>query len=640
MTKEQTGMDGSGSLQPGPVLHGGRKNANRIQFGVDPLSVETEYVDLNAKSAEPQMDVKAPERPKIQLVTSEIEEDEFDEGPQEPRPKSVLRKIADNFRVLSPRRLKSPETKESASGSSVTTSKPSSTSPSNSSTGESGVKSGSSGRDSLDSEELDAFDSLSRYSRTLSLAVDHVNRERSTSADRRSPSFFRLPSRTSSLPILRPVELPALENPILFGDTLKRSFDNIVAMSLYSGRNEKFMNIAESFVNEVAGGLLPLSWEEPLKNLYLDRIIPDVDSEDFLFDINENLKYIKEKYMDHPEYFSGESAEATHTDLSDNGVQYKVIFNEEFLSVEFTKGNVLKMTKTVLGKGSTIAKSKSLNVDNKISVAHQNVLITPCDIFYYPGMLKLVLFFSSEFDPSCNTDFLYQFVSTFYSGVYGPSRKDLYYITRFEDIPESVIPIEMVLDSYQTDTEAGEIARAKIDAAREYFLDPKFRDLIIKDYTKEEIRYKKLDPVPKTIEDVLEASKLILRMYWKAHNLTSQRPEDIDEFVYDEANIGHLQSFFLDTFTFEDVLHLFTTLVIDLDPSTAYRDHSASFLYAAYIEIILDKPARGYLMDVSELENKLKEMWAVNINPRAFRSIHGQSVRVADTDLLNKRVLK
>ena len=81
MTKEQTGLDGSGSLQPGPVLHGGRKNTNRIQFGVDPLSVETEYVDLNAKSAEPQMDVKAPERPKIQLVTSEIEEDEFDEGP-------------------------------------------------------------------------------------------------------------------------------------------------------------------------------------------------------------------------------------------------------------------------------------------------------------------------------------------------------------------------------------------------------------------------------------------------------------------------------------------------------------------------------------------------------------------------------
>ena len=91
----------------------------------------------------------------------------------------------------------------------------------------------------------------------------------------------------------------------------------------------------------------------------MDRIIPDVDSEDFLFDINENLKYIKEKYMNHPEYFSGESAEAKHTDLSDNGVQYKVIFNEEFLSVEFTKGNVLKMTKPLLGKGSTIAKSKS-----------------------------------------------------------------------------------------------------------------------------------------------------------------------------------------------------------------------------------------------------------------------------------------
>ena len=140
-------------------------------------------------------------------------------------------------------------------------------------------------------------------------------------------------------------------------------------------------------------------------------------------------------------------------------------------------------------------------------------------------MLKLVLFFSSEFDPSCNTDFLYHSVSTFYSGVYGPSRKDLYYITRFEDIPESVIPIEMVLDSYQTDTEAGEIARAKIDA-HVNILDPKFRDLIIKDYTKEEeIRYKSWIQSRRLLKMSWKPSKLILRMYWKAHNLTSQRPK-------------------------------------------------------------------------------------------------------------------
>ena len=624
----------SRSLSPTPrmksVLVGGRKSQKiePIPLGVDPLSVETEFVDLNRKDeAYEAMDTfyAIPEKHDLNVLStvSGTSVDEVKETKVE-RPKSVLGKIADGFRALSPKRDRSEIIIKTASSGSGKTDQSSIKSPSQSPTNS------SSSKDSVDSSE-------DQYFRVIS-----ISREPPPMLNNRRSSLFRLPSRLSTSSVLRtnPVVLPRLHIPDLFSDPMKVNFDNIVAMALYGGPHDNFQNILDDHVNGLAGGLLPLSRYEPNKSLIKDGVEQEVMTSESL---NEHVAwavdYINRKYKDNLELFKvldgienasardEEYLKALYTNMDDQRAQDR----QEFRCPDHTKAGIINMLIYTLGKGST----KSDQFSDKLCYAVQRLLVTPRDIFYYPGMLKLALFFKVEFDGSFATDFFDQFINSFYSGAYGPRRKDLFYITRFEDIPESVLPdstlTKSVVDGEIRDTPAAR----NIADTKASFLNAKNRELFLKTYGPEQLGYRELNPVPKTIDDVLEATKMILRKYWRVKRIHNNKHIDIDGLVYNQTNVDHMRSFYMDIFKsdYESILRLFTTLILDFGHNLELRNHSASFLYAAFIEILRTHQGRGYEMTVGELEEKMREMFAMDINPKAFEEIHRQSVRVADVDL-------
>ena len=622
----------SRSLSPTPrmksVLVGGRQSQKieQIPLGVDPLSVETEFVDLSKKEAEAyeEMDTfyAIPEKHELDVLLNVAGiVDETKEAKVE-RPKSVLGKIADGLRALSPKRDRPEIIIKTFSSSSEKTDQSSSKSPSQSPTNSSGSSS-----KSTDSNE-------DQYSRVIS-----ISREPPPMLNNRRSSLFRLPSRTSALRT-NPVVLPRLHIPDLFSDPMKVNFDNIVAMALYGGPHDNIQNILDDHVNGMAGGLLPLSRFEPNKSLIKDGVEQDVMTSESL---NEHVAwavdYINRKYKDNLELFKvldgienaserdEEYLKALYANMDDQRAQDR----KEFRCPDHIKAGIINMLIYTLGKGST----KSDQIFDKIYYAVQRVLVTPRDIFYYPGMLKLALFFKVEFDGSFATDFFDQFINTFYSGAYGPRRKDLFYITRFEDIPESVLP-DSTLSKSVVDGEIGDTPAARnVADTKASFLNAKNRELLLKTYGPEQLGYRELNPVPKTIDDVLEATKMILRKYWRVKRIYNNKHIDIDSLVYNQTNVDHMRSFYMDIFKsdYESVLRLFTTLILDFGHNLELRNHSASFLYAAFIEILRTHQGRGYEMTVSELEEKMREMFALDINPKAFEEIHRQSVRVANVDM-------
>ena len=167
-------------------------------------------------------------------------------------------------------------------------------------------------------------------------------------------------------------------------------------------------------------------------------------------------------------------------------------------------------------------------------------------------------------------------------------------------------------------------------------MNPENRELLRRMHGDGPLCYTELRPVPKTVDDVLEASKMILLKYWRSNRIRipANQMEVIDALISDPINIDHMQSFYLDIFSIERILSLFTTLVIvDFDYNPGFRKHAASFLYAAFIEILRSSPGHGPLIEMPELEEKLKEMLKLAVDPKKLDEIHGRSEQVAETDM-------
>ena len=95
-----------------------------------------------------------------------------------------------------------------------------------------------------------------------------------------------------------------------------------------------------------------------------------------------------------------------------------------------------------------------------------------------------------------------------------------------------------------------------------------------------------------------------------------------------------MQSFYMTIFPIENVLSLFGSLVVDYDYPVAYRKHAASFLYAAFIEILRSTNHVASQINLTQLEAKMKEMFQLEIKGKKLNAIHKKSEREAEVDYL------
>lgn len=469
------------------------------------------------------------------------------------------------------------------------------------------------------------------------------------------------PSATA-VPLPEPSQLPNIQIDAIFGSQADLNKANAVLKALYSGPGDILTPVRDQSYDMIAK-MLPLSRFELSRNLFKDRIVHDLDGKNFAALIGQAQSYLTSKFSD--ELLA--QVEELKLKTSRNALKVHEIELLELREVAFLKESARSNVMCSIGKGSTI----DLSNIYKIAEYNLRVIFTPRDIFYYPGMLKLSIFFNLEFDPSVSNDFFDQFIRTFYSGVYGPRRQDLFYITRIQDIPEADIPDGMlvrsgelmegieVLKSLIEDARSLEQAEQveeltgalknlegeyavlnnEIQAIREMFLDPLKRSRLRLPYTNRQHCYNELTPIPKTVEDVLEATQMILGTYWADMGLRSGQLSEMYEEIYSQENLNYLQSFFMDIFSIQGIQYLFKTFVADFKYDQRLRNHSASFLYAAFIETMrLSKRGPQY-MKVDDLIKEMQKMFAFfddlksNFSDRLDK-IHEKSEDVANMDIV------
>lgn len=416
-----------------------------------------------------------------------------------------------------------------------------------------------------------------------------------STADRRALSPFPNLFSKSAGPS-NTVTLPRISNLKVHGGD--EEYDQWFAGILYDGGDLPFEYVDDGGENDLIGRFMPVSNKDVNSLLYDMRILVDSQDPKFLAFL-EQLR----SYSEYPDDYDFE--------------------------VEQKSESCKVIVVRCLGNGSTIDPKQG--EFDKISLAPQRVLMSPRDLFYYPGMLKLSAFFEHLFDKSRSTDFFNQFVTTFYAGVYGPCRKDLYEIVRVQDIPESVIDdglirISVGLDESEqmTADEAFEEIREK----RQEFINTD-REQLVNKYGKDRLHYKELSPVPKTLEDVLDLTEIIL----ESHETTGA----IKAKIYEEKNISAMQSFYLNRFDpleIKNLLDVFLTKMSGRIDGVScncvkrkVKETGAALLYAAYI---LTAEQDGIDVMIENFEKLLKEAdLMVNITDMVD-IVHESSIKVSE----------
>jgi hypothetical protein len=410
------------------------------------------------------------------------------------------------------------------------------------------------------------------------------------------------------------VPLPLLMNPEMFGSN--EIYDAIFAGALYRN-GEQFEPLSRT-EHSMLTGLMPLSRSALDRSLMSDGIHVDVMSPGVI------------------------SMMRTLHDLTDHR-------GHEDFDPDMVRESIVRMVAYSIGKAST----HSADDIDDLAECPQRVLITPRDIFYYPEMLKVCGLFVSMFDNSRSNEFFHQFISTFYSGVFGPRRADLFFITRMQMIPSEVITDRMILQSLnspeminsgyirdQTVTDDQiELANSNIKSRRMYYLEPTNRDSIRFFHDKEKTRYTELDPVPKTLDDVLELSLALLEIDKTKNHKNWKFPPSESQLrtaIYEPKNIKVLQSFFLNVLSPLEVKGLLEHFIFSLgkDPYLAeYRNHTASFLYAAYIKALQLNDVE--LVPLVQLKTLMNELFSMRISlDRIIVDIHQTSINCAEIDTM------
>lgn len=301
---------------------------------------------------------------------------------------------------------------------------------------------------------------------------------------------------------------------------------------------------------------------------------------------------------------------------------------EEDVSEELVNESIQTLVWRAIGKACSLSEENVY----KLGEAPQRVLLTERDLVYYPGMLRLAALFGEIFDPNRANGFFYQFLRTFYSGVYGPKRRDLNHIARIEDIPARVMSDRLLNGSLgRLNEEETESANASISAIRETYLNPEYRELLMTNRSAQ-ITLRELDPVPKTLEDVLEATELILNATCGKGN---KRLASLRENLYDPVNVNHLQSFFLTVFKPLDAKILLDSLLFSMmiEKVAGFRDHAAAFLYAAWLLALEAVGNVDQAVTVVSIQQKLAQILRTRVRIEELNRIHERSVRVANINL-------
>lgn len=415
-----------------------------------------------------------------------------------------------------------------------------------------------------------------------------------STADRRSLSpFSSLFSKPTIGPTnLRAISLPPINNLMVHGGN--EEYDQWFAGILYDGGNLAFEYVDDGGENDLIGRFMPVSNSNVNSLLYDKRILVDSEAPEFLAFLEQ-----LQGYSEYPEDY-------------DFGINQKS---------EACKVIVVRC----LGNASTIDAKKG--EFDKISVAPQRVLMGPKNLFYYPGMLKLSAFFEHLFDKSRSTDFFNQFVTTFYAGVYGPRRKDLYDIVRVQDIPDSLIDDGLIRISVGLDVSeemTAEEAFKEVNKRRQDFINAD-REVLVDKFGKDRLHYKELSPVPKTLEDVLDLTAIILQ----AHG----SPDSMKSKVYEEKNISALQNFYLnrlDPLEVKNLLDVFLTKMLGLMEGAQcnclkknVKETGAAFLYAAYI---LTPEIAGMIENFGKLLEEVK----IDDIVKMVDIVHESSIKVSE----------
>lgn len=248
----------------------------------------------------------------------------------------------------------------------------------------------------------------------------------------------------------------------------------------------------------------------------------------------------------------------------------------------------------LIGRGSTLA----FEDNYKIGEFYKHTIFTQRDYVYHRGLNRLAALFAAEFDPKVSDGLFFQFVSKAYSGVYGPSRCDLPFITRIENIP----------------------VENATKAVRRYFLDPANLESVLNQYDKDLLGYRPLLPVPKTLDDVLDATEMILQAYHSRNAKDTFKPF-IKQHAHVLRNVEHLQNFYLDIAPIDQVIELF-----ELIPNGPYQNHFAAFLYAAFIE----HARHNHSFNLPRIKENFGKMIRMKLNLGLFEQIHQKSVEVAE----------
>lgn len=437
------------------------------------------------------------------------------------------------------------------------------------------------------------------------------------------------------------IKLPMINRKRIFGEDPE--LDILLSKVLYNPGDlfEPLLDPKYSMI----GMLLPLSRSELGKKLYEDRIAKDLNDIKFYDQIRNAKLYLSQKYhnednediMDKTFEDTIEVTNEVRKIEFEDAMNAKKIQNE--LDSEFWDEDHLKESaKTFVV--SSLAKGSTLKDENKLGEAVQRVIFTPSDIFYYNGMLNLALFFSVEFDSNRADGFFDQFINTLFSGVYGPCRKDLFYISRIQDIPPTIIDDKMIIASlFNEDEEVRTMLEHVIENLKSYFLDPSNREYLRKIFKDDLIGYEELNRVPKTIEDVFEATFKILDNYWYSNKIPVNRDE-LRNLIKSPHHFKHLQNFYLDIFTFEKVENLFKVFLETFQfKSLQFQKHAAAFLYAAYFETIIQNiEIEGDLVinekfEIEDLISKLNNIVNVKIGIDSLNSVHKRSINDANKDL-------
>lgn len=347
-------------------------------------------------------------------------------------------------------------------------------------------------------------------------------------------------------------ELPPQHKPKIYDDLDEQA----MAISLYSEKDSKIetINIPDLML---PGKLLSYFGSDVREEMHTD-LVKELNTKNFEAHMRKLQQHLIMKKKDEL-IASGRINPKSSNDLF---VEY------DYLDFASIKNSTDSFVTGLLGKGSTIPFEKI----RYIGEFYDHTLFTARDYVYYPGLAKLAAFFVVEFDYNRADRFFHQFVKSAYSGVYGPRREDLKFITRIEDLP-----LGISLDDLTHSVESVE-APVNPNIGRSTFVNPDNLETIMQYFP--DVKYQPLTSVPKTLDDVLDATEIILETFrWKGGMSTDRETEKVFKEIYSNQNVAHLQNFFLDIASVEDCLEL-----MKLIPSNMYHNHYAAFLYAAYLQ--------------------------------------------------------